>query len=183
MLSDLATSLALSLAVINSFLHTFYVWLAGVLTPVFPSLAATSKAPRDVVFFSVLVLVGLALGLLSGHHVDRPQGVHRGSGCLLCTPASSWTRISCWTSALSSWVSPQVSKALLASAGFSPDLGWPDSLSSSWLWVVPVPPSGYSQHKPFLPVFSTHAQSIHHLTPSCSSSQAVSPSSCRHVLG
>lgn len=59
-----------------------------------------------------------------------------------------------WT-ALSSLAHPQLSKALHTSAGHSPDLGWPCSLSSSWPWVVPAPPFDYSQPNPFLPVSHT----------------------------
>lgn len=90
-------------------------------------------------------------------------------------------------------VSPQVSKALHTWASFSPDLGWPCSLSSLVLGGASTT-LGYSRHKPFLSVFSLHAQfiirssqSIYHLTTSfllafCCSSR-VSPSPCLYVLG
>lgn len=114
---------------------------------------------------------------LSSQSKTKPQG----SECLpvlwCCflqtqdgSPASatdSWT-------ALSSLAHPQLSKALHTSAGHSPDLGWPCSLSSSWPWVVPAPPFDYSQPNPFLPVSHTpppqarliirSSQSISHIT-------------------
>lgn len=85
-------------------------------------------------------------------------------------------------------VSPDVSQAPHTSACFSPDLGWPRSLPSAWLWVVPASPFHYSQPKPFSPVFCPHVSPIHPPTPyqypaGLPILLGVPLSPCPHILG
>lgn len=87
-------------------------------------------------------------------------------------------------SALSSWVSPQLSQALHTSAWYSPDLGWPCCLSFSWPRVMPAPPFDYSQPKPFLPVSHKASQSSPQLAmwPTGRLQLSACLLSCPHVL-